>query len=87
MAAKHVLKVDLAKVWSTADGKGFIKTLAWGDEVEVLHTTATALAIRVVKFTELPDGSMQPQPASGFIRPSKSSGLTRCALPANAEKA
>jgi hypothetical protein len=43
--------------------------------VEVLHNTATALEIRVVKFTELPDGSIQPQQASGFIRPSKSSGL------------
>lgn len=75
MAAKHVLDVDLARVYRTPDRKGLIRTLGWGDEIEVLKVTSTFLEIRTTKFTELPDGSIQPSAESGFIVPTTSSGL------------
>ena len=36
MAATHVINVDLAEVFETPDKKKFIRTLGWGDEVEVV---------------------------------------------------
>lgn len=75
MSTKCVINVDLADVWGEAGRKKFLRTLAWGDEVTVTKTTATALEIETVYFNELPDGSIVPVKETGFIEPRKSSGL------------
>jgi hypothetical protein len=36
MATKFVINVDLADVWAERNRKKLIRTLAWGDEVDVV---------------------------------------------------
>jgi hypothetical protein len=55
--------------------KGFLHTLAWGDYVEVLETTAMHLRINTVKFEEKNDGGILPVKREAYICPTKSSGL------------
>ena len=75
MAKQFVINVDLADVYEQASRKGFLHTLAWGDHVEVLETTATHLRINTVKFEEKNDGSILPVESEAYICPTKSSGL------------
>lgn len=75
MAAQHTINVDLAKVFETPDKKGFIRTMAWGDFVEVLNVTKEHVEVRVFKFKPLPDGGFEPVTSSGFIVPPKSPDL------------
>jgi beta-lactamase superfamily II metal-dependent hydrolase len=75
MASQHVIDVDLAEVYASEDRKGFLRTLGWGDEVEVLEKTEKHVEIRMTRFEERPDGSIEPVDASGFIVPSASSGI------------
>lgn len=76
MSARHIINVDLAKVYETPNKKNFIRTMAWGDFVEVLNVTKDHVEVRVFKFEPLPDGAgFQSIPSSGFIVPSKSSGV------------
>jgi beta-lactamase superfamily II metal-dependent hydrolase len=71
----HVVNVDLARVWGTPDGKDFVRTLVWGDAVEVLGVTAKHVEVRIRRVVEKPDGSVQPVMASGYIVPPKSSKI------------
>ena len=75
MAAEHVVAVDLARVFKSSNGKGLIRTLAWGDYVEVLEITQDHVKVKTVGFTELSDGSIQPGEQVGFIKPPQSSGI------------
>jgi beta-lactamase superfamily II metal-dependent hydrolase len=76
MALDRVLAVDLAKVYSAPTGGTLLRTLAWGDRVRVEEITEDHVEIRLTWFQELDDGSIEPQHSSGFIRPTKSSGLS-----------
>lgn len=76
MAPKHVINVDLANVFETPKKSGFIRTMSWGDQVEVLDVTPEHVEVRVFKFEKQPDGTSKPVPASGFIVPPKASGIT-----------
>lgn len=67
MAATHLIAVDLAKVWRTSEGKGFIRTLAWGDRVEVVRFGADHVEIEAFTFKTQEDGSVKPMATSGFI--------------------
>ena len=77
MAAKHTINVDLASVYDSPkkSASGFLRTMAWGDQVEVLAVTDAHVEVRVFKFETQPDGTSKPIPASGFIVPSKASGI------------
>lgn len=75
MDARHVINVDLAKVWKTAAGKGYLRTLAWGDHVAVEEITPEHVRIKTVRFTVQPDGSSKPEEASGFIKPPRGGGV------------
>ena len=75
MGKQCVINVDLAEVFSQPDRKGFLRVLAWGDQVEVLETTASHLRINTVEFEEQDDGSILPVKTEAFICPSKSSGI------------
>jgi beta-lactamase superfamily II metal-dependent hydrolase len=76
MPTRHVIAVDLADVWRTPDRRGLLRTLGWGDQVEVLARTSKHVEVRAFDFAELPDGSIEPRPISGFIVPRASSGLS-----------
>ena len=80
MDAQHILNVDLAAVYSTASKQGFIRTLAWGDDVAVLKQTPKHLEIGLRMFTTLPDGSIKPRDISGFIVPPVSSKIKPAGL-------
>lgn len=75
MPARHVIAVDLADIWRTPDRKGLLRTLSWGDRVEVLSTTSKHVEVRAFDFVELPDGTIEPRPISGFIVPRAATGL------------
>jgi beta-lactamase superfamily II metal-dependent hydrolase len=80
MPSELVLNIDLANVYRTPDSKSardWLTTIAWGDHVDVDEAGSTdeALKVRITRFETLPDGSIQPRADTGFIRPSRSSGL------------
>jgi beta-lactamase superfamily II metal-dependent hydrolase len=75
MSFRAVINVDLADVWAATGRKKFLRTLVWGDEVEVTKQTATGVEIETVYFNQQADGSVLPVKKEGFIEPTKSSGL------------
>jgi hypothetical protein len=75
MSDERIIAVDLAAVYETADKDNLIRILGWGDRVEVEETTEEHVRIKTTKFVERSDGSIEPEPASGFIVPSASSGI------------
>jgi beta-lactamase superfamily II metal-dependent hydrolase len=75
MGTRSVINVDLAEVWAKPGRKDFVRTLAWGDEVSLLNTSATSVEIETTLFKEQPDGSILPVAGTGFIEPQKKSGI------------
>ena len=75
MATRCVINVDLADVWAEPGRKKLSRTLAWGDEVTVTETTTAFLKIETVEFRTQADGSILPFKISGYIEPTKSSGI------------
>ena len=73
---EHKINVDLARVSTAPKGGRHLRTLAWGDFVEVRDITDGHVEIRTVEFIEAPDGSILPQEKSGFIVPPLRSGIT-----------
>jgi hypothetical protein len=71
LAAKHTVNVDLANVYDSPQKKGFLRTMSWGDAVEVLNVTGEHVEVRVFRFEPQPDGTSKPVAASGFIVPPK----------------
>ena len=88
MAQKHVINVDLADVWAGKDRKKLLRTLAWGDEVGVISQTSSHVEVSLATFHEDADGSVLPDAATGFIAPTKSSGIKAAdvVLPRNENK-
>lgn len=67
------IAVDLAKVYKEANKRsGLLTVLAWGDPVDVVETTATAIKIRLQDFQEGTDGSITPIVRTGYILPGRS---------------
>jgi hypothetical protein len=75
MATRCVINVDLADVWAARGRKQLLRTLAWGDEVSVRAVKSTHVEIETVTYHEQPDGSILPEKATGYIEPTKSSGV------------
>jgi beta-lactamase superfamily II metal-dependent hydrolase len=75
MREQAIVNVDLADVWQDKGRKKLLATLAWGDEVTVLTRTANHIEIELTRFREQADGSVLPVISSGFLQPSKSSGI------------
>lgn len=77
MATRQVINVDLADVWSKRGRKigDLVRTLSWGDAVEVVKQTSTHIEIELTTFKEQADGSILPQSTTGFIEPAKNSGI------------
>lgn len=73
---RRLVAVDLVRVYAEETGTSLVTTLAWGDEVEVETVNSKFAKVRVPRFEELPDGTIEPSFAPGFIRPTKSSGLS-----------
>jgi beta-lactamase superfamily II metal-dependent hydrolase len=71
MAARHLINVDLAKVFRTADRKQLLQVLTWGAPVEVIEITARHLEVKATAFDKQPDGSIKPKVVPGFIVPPK----------------
>lgn len=69
MADETVIAVDLADVWSDAARSKLLTTLAWGEPVTVVATTATHVEVKLPIFSEAADGSIVPATRTGFIVP------------------
>ncbi|MCE5250248.1 MBL fold metallo-hydrolase, partial [bacterium] len=74
MANQSVINVDLADVFKEPNRKGYLYTLAWGDYVEVIETTAEHVRINTVRYENKKDGSILPVKTEAYICPTKSSG-------------
>jgi hypothetical protein len=75
VATRCAINVDLADVWLVQGRKKLLRTVAWGDEVTLLKQASTHVEIEVTVFREEADGSVVPEKATGFIEPSRSSGI------------
>jgi len=75
VATRCVINVDLADVWAARGRKQFLRTLAWGDEVSVLKVKSTYVEIETVTYHQQSNGSILPEKATGYIEPTKSSGV------------
>lgn len=77
MGVQCMIDVDLAEVYASEEKKGkeFIRTLEWGDGVEVEKVTDEYVEIMTVRHETQVDGSIKPVPVPGFIVPSASSGI------------
>jgi hypothetical protein len=64
MPPQHVVNVDLAEVVDAPTKGKFVRMLAWGDDVEVLNTTADHLEVRTFRFEQ-----SEPDDAPVPIRP------------------
>jgi beta-lactamase superfamily II metal-dependent hydrolase len=67
--------VDLANVYAAEDRKTLLRTLCWGDEVEVVDVNEKRVHLNTTTFETEPDGSIKPVSVSGFVVPSASSGV------------
>lgn len=70
-----VLNVDLADVWKERGRKQYLRTIGWGDEITVVKQTATYLEVTITFFRQKPDGSILPESITGYIEPTKASGI------------
>src|ERR687895_25049 len=75
MGAQCLINVDLAEVYASEEKKEFIRTLEWGDGVEVENVTDEYVEIKTVRHEIQADGSIKPVPVPGFIVPSASSRI------------
>lgn len=75
MATRQIVNVDLVDVWAERGRKKLLRTLAWGDEVRVARQASTHIEVQFTNFVEQQDGSVLPETTTGFIEPSKSSGI------------
>lgn len=73
--AQLFINADLADVWAAKGRKTLLRTLAWGDEVAVTNQTRERVEVALPTFEEMPDGSVIPTMTTGFIEPSRSSGI------------
>ena len=71
MPAKHLINIDIARVFRSIDRKGLLDVLTWGAAVQVLAITSKHVKVRATDFETQPDGSIKPKPIDGFIVPPK----------------
>lgn len=76
----HFINVDLADVWNRSNPsknstRHYVRTLAYGDTVQVKAVTTKHVEIKTVSYIEQPDGTIKPVTKSGYIIPSKKSGI------------
>ncbi|MBX3122339.1 MAG: hypothetical protein KF854_04650 [Nitrospira sp.] len=70
-----VLNVDLADVWKGAGPQNCIRTIAWGDEITVVSRPPPTSKSQSPSSAKKPDGSILPESITGYIEPTKSSGI------------
>lgn len=75
MATRQIINADLVDVWEERGRKTLLRTLAWGDEVRVAKQASTHIEVEFTNFREQQDGSILPETTTGFIEPSKTSGI------------
>lgn len=75
MPITHRTRLDLVDVWREPGRQSFLRTLTWGDAVEVEDLSKDRVAVRFTSYTQAKDGSISPRTTRGFIEPPKSSRL------------
>lgn len=74
MKETRLIAVDLANVYDKkeSEGRKLLRTLAWGDRVDVLATTATHVEVEMPFYSSKADGTLEWTMRKGFIVPGKS---------------
>ncbi|HUG48843.1 MAG TPA: MBL fold metallo-hydrolase [Candidatus Limnocylindria bacterium] len=67
MAPTHVLRADLATVWSEPTGGKPLRTVAMGHPLDVKATTDKHVEVRLWRYVDTPDGG-RPTIGPGYIR-------------------
>jgi hypothetical protein len=67
-ARRMMIGVDLARVYAVADAEILVRTLCWGDEVEVYEVNEEHVRLKTTIFETESDGSIKPVPVSGCHR-------------------
>lgn len=75
LARRMMIGVDLARVYAAADAEVLVRTLCWGDEVEVDEVNEEHVRLKTTTFETQSDGSIKPVPVVGFVVPPASSGI------------
>ena len=75
MSSQYVMNVDLADVWQEKGRKKLLRTVAWGDEVDVIARKPSYIEIKLTRFEQQSDGSVLPVSDTGYIEPTKSSKI------------
>jgi len=80
MGTKCVVVVDLVDVWEGRGRKKYVRSIAWGDEIDVLKSANTHLEVATVVFRQQDDGSILPVKITGYIEPRATSGIKATSL-------
>lgn len=76
MAEPFVLNYDLVNVYTSANRTGYLRTLAWGDTVQVLEQTPEHIKIHFTGPITRKSGKTETFTGDAFLVPTKSSGIT-----------
>jgi beta-lactamase superfamily II metal-dependent hydrolase len=74
-ATRCVINVDLADVFLKPGRKELLRTVAWGDEITVLKQTEARVEVQAQVYEQDAGGTPVPRLTTGYIEPSKSSGI------------
>jgi beta-lactamase superfamily II metal-dependent hydrolase len=80
---EFLIGVDLADVYDAPDRGELVRTLAWGDRVEVLERDAEHLKVATRRYPEAGDGSVGSEPFEGYIRAREDVPVDRIAVAAD----
>ncbi len=75
MSERCAINVDLVDIWQTKERKGHIRTIAWGDHIDVLEKTDDYVKVKTENYVKKKDGSILPKTVTGYLVPTKSSKL------------
>ena len=67
MNGKCVINVDLVDIWGEPGRKNFIRTLAWGDEVNVIEQVSTRIKVKTIRHVDQADGSAAALALAGRV--------------------
>lgn len=79
---ERAIGVDLADIYESPQSTKPIRTLAWGDRVDLLEEQEKHLKIATRRYPEEADGSVSSEPFTGYIRVPKDVSAEEILVPA-----
>jgi beta-lactamase superfamily II metal-dependent hydrolase len=79
---ESLIGVDLADIYDAPEGGDLVRTLAWGDRVEVLDRSSEWVKVATRRYPEADDGSVGSEPFQGYVRARDGVPVATIAVPA-----